>query len=177
MLSEEMMHLVPASLQGKEDILFGNLHELYTFHNEIFLKDLENCISTTELVALCFVQRVSRNKKLSWNEIRGWKIDICRGNIMKTHVPFGLKFTNRISVIFLNFFGSQKYFLLFLYASWCANVPLYLRKEKIKITFRTLKTSGLKSVFYYFLYYQALLKTWKYHSIYNLIFKQSQESE
>lgn len=59
MLSEEMMHLVPASLQGKEDILFGNLHELYTFHNEIFLKDLENCISTTELVALCFVQRVS----------------------------------------------------------------------------------------------------------------------
>ncbi|XP_018789517.1 PREDICTED: uncharacterized protein LOC108969329 isoform X1 [Bactrocera latifrons] len=57
MLSEEMMHLVPASLQGKEDILFGNLNELYTFHNEIFLKDLENCISTTELVALCFVQR------------------------------------------------------------------------------------------------------------------------
>lgn len=36
---------------------------------------------------------------------------------MRTHVPFGLKFTNRISVIFLNFFGSQKYFLLFLYAS------------------------------------------------------------
>ncbi|XP_067631949.1 uncharacterized protein [Eurosta solidaginis] len=57
MLSEEMMHLVPASLQGKEDILFGNLHELFTFHNDVFLKDLENCISTTELVALCFVQR------------------------------------------------------------------------------------------------------------------------
>ncbi|XP_055920856.1 uncharacterized protein LOC129952343 isoform X2 [Eupeodes corollae] len=57
MQSEELMHLVPASLQGKEDILFGNLHELYTFHSEIFLKDLENCISTTELVALCFVQR------------------------------------------------------------------------------------------------------------------------
>ncbi|KAL9912855.1 guanine nucleotide exchange factor DBS isoform 10-T12 [Glossina fuscipes fuscipes] len=57
MHSEEMIHLVPASLQGKEDILFGNLHELYTFHNEVFLKDLENCISTTELVALCFVQR------------------------------------------------------------------------------------------------------------------------
>ncbi|XP_017865479.1 PREDICTED: uncharacterized protein LOC108615484 isoform X2 [Drosophila arizonae] len=57
MQSDELMHLVPASLQGKEEILFGNLHELYTFHNEIFLKDLENCISTTELVALCFVQR------------------------------------------------------------------------------------------------------------------------
>ncbi|KAM8711692.1 hypothetical protein ACLKA7_012235 [Drosophila subpalustris] len=57
MQSDELMHLVPASLQGKEEILFGNLHELYTFHNEVFLKDLENCISTTELVALCFVQR------------------------------------------------------------------------------------------------------------------------
>ncbi|EDW01431.1 GH21435 [Drosophila grimshawi] len=57
MQSDELMHLVPPSLQGKEEILFGNLHELYTFHNEVFLKDLENCISTTELVALCFVQR------------------------------------------------------------------------------------------------------------------------
>ncbi|XP_065084454.1 guanine nucleotide exchange factor DBS isoform X3 [Ochlerotatus camptorhynchus] len=57
MLSEEMSSLVPPGLQGKADILFGNLHELYTFHNDIFLKDLENCISTTELVALCFVQR------------------------------------------------------------------------------------------------------------------------
>ncbi|KAH8234317.1 hypothetical protein KR038_007695, partial [Drosophila bunnanda] len=55
--SEELTHLTPTSLQGKEDILFGNLHELFTFHNQIFLKDLENCISTTELVALCFVQR------------------------------------------------------------------------------------------------------------------------
>lgn len=49
----------PQLLQGKEDVLFGNLNELYNFHNDVFLKDLENCISTTELVALCFVQRVS----------------------------------------------------------------------------------------------------------------------
>lgn len=49
----------PQLLQGKEDVLFGNLTELYNFHNDVFLKDLENCISTTELVALCFVQRVS----------------------------------------------------------------------------------------------------------------------
>lgn len=61
MVSEELAPLVPPGLQGKEEILFGNLHELYTFHSEIFLKDLENCISTTELVALCFVQRVSRH--------------------------------------------------------------------------------------------------------------------
>lgn len=56
--SDEMATLVPPGLHGKEDVLFGNLHELYTFHSEVFLKDLENCISTTELVALCFVQRV-----------------------------------------------------------------------------------------------------------------------
>lgn len=56
--SEEMASLVPPGLHGKEDVLFGNLNELYTFHSDVFLKDLENCISTTELVALCFVQRV-----------------------------------------------------------------------------------------------------------------------
>lgn len=58
MVSDEMASLVPPGLEGKEDVLFGNLNELYSFHNDIFLKDLENCISTTELVALCFVQRV-----------------------------------------------------------------------------------------------------------------------
>lgn len=58
MRSEEMASLVPPGLHGKEDVLFGNLNELYTFHSDVFLKDLENCISTTELVALCFVQRV-----------------------------------------------------------------------------------------------------------------------
>ncbi|EDW99482.2 uncharacterized protein LOC6539116 isoform X1 [Drosophila yakuba] len=47
----------PASLQGKANVLFGNLHELYSFHNDVFLKDLENCISVTERVALCFVER------------------------------------------------------------------------------------------------------------------------
>ncbi|XP_037046123.1 uncharacterized protein LOC119081363 isoform X4 [Bradysia coprophila] len=57
MVSDDMASLVPPGLEGKEDVLFGNLNELYSFHNDIFLKDLENCISTTELVALCFVQR------------------------------------------------------------------------------------------------------------------------
>ena len=64
--SEEMATMVPPQLQGKEDVLFGNLNELYDFHNDVFLKDLENCISTTELVALCFVQRVSGRRGSSW---------------------------------------------------------------------------------------------------------------
>lgn len=60
--SPEMKPLIPAELVGKSDVLFGNLQEIYTFHNDTFLKDLQNCISTTELVALCFTHRVSHLK-------------------------------------------------------------------------------------------------------------------
>lgn len=59
MTNEAMAHLIPAALAGKADVLFGNLEDIYIFHGETFLRDLENCISNTELVALCFVQRVS----------------------------------------------------------------------------------------------------------------------
>ncbi|XP_014229850.1 guanine nucleotide exchange factor DBS-like isoform X2 [Trichogramma pretiosum] len=57
MSNEEMAHLVPQALVDKQDILFGNLEDIYLFHGETFLVDLENCISNTQLVALCFVQR------------------------------------------------------------------------------------------------------------------------
>lgn len=53
-------HLLPAALVGQADVLFGNLHELFTFHQDIFLKDLERSISATELVALCFVEKVRK---------------------------------------------------------------------------------------------------------------------
>jgi len=56
--SSEMQSLVPSALVGKADVLFGNLEEIFNFHSEVFLRDLENCISNTELVALCFTQRV-----------------------------------------------------------------------------------------------------------------------
>lgn len=55
----ENQHLLPAALVGQADVLFGNLHELFTFHQDIFLKDLEKSISATELVALCFVEKVN----------------------------------------------------------------------------------------------------------------------
>lgn len=58
MTIEETKTLVPPELEGKADVLFGNLEDIYTFHGDIFLQDLENCISTTELVALCFTHRV-----------------------------------------------------------------------------------------------------------------------
>ncbi|XP_045524670.1 guanine nucleotide exchange factor DBS-like isoform X2 [Pieris brassicae] len=53
----ENQHALPSGLAGQADVLFGNLHELFTFHQEIFLKDLEKSISATELVALCFVEK------------------------------------------------------------------------------------------------------------------------
>lgn len=56
----ENQHLLPATLVGQADVLFGNLHELFTFHQDVFLKDLEKSISATELVALCFVEKVSK---------------------------------------------------------------------------------------------------------------------
>ena len=58
--NEANLHLLPTGLVGKSDVLFGNLDEIYLFHGETFLRDLENCISNTELVALCFVQRVRK---------------------------------------------------------------------------------------------------------------------
>ncbi|KPI91811.1 Guanine nucleotide exchange factor DBS [Papilio xuthus] len=53
----ENQHVIPAALAGQANVLFGNLHELFTFHQDIFLKDLEKSISATELVALCFVEK------------------------------------------------------------------------------------------------------------------------
>ncbi|XP_053614201.1 guanine nucleotide exchange factor DBS-like isoform X2 [Plodia interpunctella] len=53
----ENQHLLPSALVGQADVLFGNLHELFTFHQDVFLKDLERSISATELVALCFVEK------------------------------------------------------------------------------------------------------------------------
>ncbi|XP_026759073.2 guanine nucleotide exchange factor DBS-like isoform X4 [Galleria mellonella] len=53
----ENQNLLPSTLVGQADVLFGNLHELFTFHQDVFLKDLERSISATELVALCFVEK------------------------------------------------------------------------------------------------------------------------
>lgn len=58
MLNPEMQPLIPINLYGKSDLLFGNMEEIFRFHNDVFLRDLENCINTPELIGLCFVQRV-----------------------------------------------------------------------------------------------------------------------
>ncbi|NWZ34171.1 MCF2L factor, partial [Brachypodius atriceps] len=52
-----LVHLIPSALQNKKEILFGNLPEIYYFHNRIFLKEIENCIENPELLARCFLKR------------------------------------------------------------------------------------------------------------------------
>ncbi|NXU42620.1 MCF2L factor, partial [Drymodes brunneopygia] len=52
-----LVHLIPSALQNKKEILFGNLPEIYDFHNRIFLKEIEHCIENPELLARCFLKR------------------------------------------------------------------------------------------------------------------------
>ncbi|GAB5566489.1 guanine nucleotide exchange factor DBS isoform X8 [Prionailurus iriomotensis] len=53
-----MAHLVSPGLQNKKDILFGNMEEIYHFHNRIFLRELENYTDCPELVGRCFLERM-----------------------------------------------------------------------------------------------------------------------
>ncbi|KAM5334381.1 putative guanine nucleotide exchange factor MCF2L2 isoform 3-T4 [Glossophaga mutica] len=52
-----LKHLIPDVLQNNKDFLFGNIRELYEFHNGTFLKELEKCTEIPELLAHCFLRR------------------------------------------------------------------------------------------------------------------------
>ncbi|XP_066097744.1 probable guanine nucleotide exchange factor MCF2L2 isoform X3 [Saccopteryx bilineata] len=52
-----LKHLIPDILQNNKDFLFGNIRELYEFHNRTFLKELEKCTENPELLARCFLRR------------------------------------------------------------------------------------------------------------------------
>ncbi|XP_075859723.1 putative guanine nucleotide exchange factor MCF2L2 isoform X1 [Microcebus murinus] len=52
-----LKHLIPDVLQNNKDFLFGNIREIYEFHNRTFLKDLEKCAENPELLAHCFLKR------------------------------------------------------------------------------------------------------------------------
>ncbi|XP_054724587.1 guanine nucleotide exchange factor DBS-like [Uloborus diversus] len=64
MNNSAMKDLVPSSLYGKADILFGNMEDIYSFHSNVFLRDLQACSSTPELVGHCFVNRRDAFHKL-----------------------------------------------------------------------------------------------------------------
>ncbi|XP_051473534.1 guanine nucleotide exchange factor DBS isoform X5 [Apus apus] len=53
-----MAHLISPELQNKKDILFGNMEEIYHFHNRIFLRELENYMEYPELVGRCFLDQM-----------------------------------------------------------------------------------------------------------------------
>ncbi|XP_018102664.1 guanine nucleotide exchange factor DBS isoform X4 [Xenopus laevis] len=53
-----VMDLIPSVLQNKKDVLFGNMEEIYQFHNRIFLRELEHYRDYPELVGRCFLERM-----------------------------------------------------------------------------------------------------------------------
>lgn len=46
---------IPPALVGKEDTIFGNMEEIYNFHNSIFIRELEKYETMPEDVGHCFV--------------------------------------------------------------------------------------------------------------------------
>jgi len=53
----DMKNLIPVSLKGKSEVLFGNLESIHSFHNQFFLPALESS-SSIESVAVCFTDNV-----------------------------------------------------------------------------------------------------------------------
>ncbi|KFQ23873.1 Proto-oncogene DBL, partial [Merops nubicus] len=52
-----MLLLMPPVLRNRKDVLFGNMPEIYDFHNKIFLHSLESCLGAPERVGFCFLDR------------------------------------------------------------------------------------------------------------------------
>uniref|UniRef100_A0A3Q2EEN0 Kalirin RhoGEF kinase b n=1 Tax=Cyprinodon variegatus TaxID=28743 RepID=A0A3Q2EEN0_CYPVA len=50
---------IPPGLANKDDTVFGNIQDIYEFHNSIFLKELENYEQLPEDVGHCFVTWVN----------------------------------------------------------------------------------------------------------------------
>ncbi|XP_047227481.1 guanine nucleotide exchange factor DBS isoform X4 [Girardinichthys multiradiatus] len=54
-----MSQLIPAALQNKKEVLFGNMPEIYHFHKRTFLRELEQYTDCPELVGRCFLERMT----------------------------------------------------------------------------------------------------------------------
>ena len=50
----------PPGIWGKQKVVFGNIEEIYEFHNKIFLKELEKYETIPEDVGHCFVTWASK---------------------------------------------------------------------------------------------------------------------
>nr|XP_055070078.1 rho guanine nucleotide exchange factor 25 [Misgurnus anguillicaudatus] len=51
---------VPEYLEGKDKIVFGNIHQIYDWHKDYFLGELEKCVSEPDLLAQLFIKHERR---------------------------------------------------------------------------------------------------------------------
>ncbi|XP_057706981.1 triple functional domain protein-like [Corythoichthys intestinalis] len=68
---------IPAGLNNMQDVIFGNLLDLYEFHHKIFLKELEKQKNVPEDVGHCFVK---------WAEKFHLYVDYCKNNEKSTRL-------------------------------------------------------------------------------------------
>ncbi|KTF94976.1 hypothetical protein cypCar_00004980 [Cyprinus carpio] len=50
---------VPEDMKGKDKIVFGNIHQIYDWHKDYFLGELEKCVAEPERLAQLFIKHVS----------------------------------------------------------------------------------------------------------------------
>ncbi|XP_061081598.1 kalirin [Conger conger] len=51
---------VPEDMKGKDKIVFGNIHQIYDWHREFYLGELEKCLQDQELLAQLFIKHERR---------------------------------------------------------------------------------------------------------------------
>uniref|UniRef100_A0A8D0GRK4 Rho guanine nucleotide exchange factor 25 n=1 Tax=Sphenodon punctatus TaxID=8508 RepID=A0A8D0GRK4_SPHPU len=51
---------VPEGMKGKDRIIFGNIHQIYDWHKDYFLKELEKCLQEPDLLAELFIKHERR---------------------------------------------------------------------------------------------------------------------
>ncbi|XP_056129245.1 rho guanine nucleotide exchange factor 25 isoform X2 [Lampris incognitus] len=51
---------VPEDMKGKDKIVFGNIHQIYDWHKDYFLGELENCVSEPDRLADLFIKHERR---------------------------------------------------------------------------------------------------------------------
>uniref|UniRef100_A0A671TAR2 Rho guanine nucleotide exchange factor 25 n=1 Tax=Sinocyclocheilus anshuiensis TaxID=1608454 RepID=A0A671TAR2_9TELE len=51
---------VPEDMKGKDKIVFGNIHQIYDWHRDYFLGELEKCVAEPERLAQLFIKHERR---------------------------------------------------------------------------------------------------------------------
>ncbi|XP_063064702.1 rho guanine nucleotide exchange factor 25 isoform X2 [Engraulis encrasicolus] len=51
---------VPEDMKGKDKIVFGNIHQIYDWHKDYFLAELEKCVGEPERLATLFIKHERR---------------------------------------------------------------------------------------------------------------------